>query len=354
LGIGAIDFVEFRCGNAISLSHLLTTGLGFTEMAERNPSFDGEVGYLCRILRQGKVHLAVTSAAIGPATADAIPTATASVALGIASAVYAQGDTVSDIAFTVPDVDRAFQEAVIRGARAIAEPADRSDVNGVLRRARVAPTAPCGIDLVHTLIERRNYHGVWAPGYRESRSNNTINRGIGIIGLHSIEITVPHGHAGACANSYVEQLGFIGAGVWARDGGEKWALSGDDGIVRIQFSESAARPRALGVALGADRISGVTSGGAPATVSRIRFAVQDIVAAARSLIVGRIETISSGKQTAAVASPRGIGAAEAWSLGITTHRQGDCCEFSVTTRPIGPRTDSLSVELVETRLLEPA
>jgi 4-hydroxyphenylpyruvate dioxygenase len=355
LSIRAIDFVEFRCGNAISLSHLLTSGLGFTEMAERNPLIDSEVEYLCRILQQGNLHLAITSAAIAPSIADAMPTAAAGVALDIASAVYARGDTVNDIAFTVPDVDRAFRTAVKRGARAIAEPADRGDANGVLRRARIAAATPCSVDLVHTLIERQNYHGVWAPGYKESRSNHTLNRGIGVIGLHSVEVQVPHGYAEACANSYVEQFGFAAVWTWADDEREQWALSGEDGLARVQFSESKPGSRGIGVAAGTDRTGGATSGGAqPATVVRIRLTVRDIVAAAQSLIAAGIETTFSEIPPATAKSSCGIDTTEARKLGIITRRRGDRYELSVTSRPIGPRVDSLSLELIETRLLESA
>jgi 4-hydroxyphenylpyruvate dioxygenase len=82
----------------------------------------------------------------------------------VADHVRTHGDGVRTVAFAVNDVDRAFHQAVLNGARPLAEPADNSDGGGVVRSALIATYA----DTVHAFVDRRGYHGVFGPGFDAS------------------------------------------------------------------------------------------------------------------------------------------------------------------------------------------
>ena len=81
----------------------------------------------------------------------------------IAEHVMKHGDGVKDIALRVPDVDYAYNTAVERGAKGLTEPHWVESDKGRIRKAAIAA---CG-DTIHTLINRDDYAGTFAPGYHK-------------------------------------------------------------------------------------------------------------------------------------------------------------------------------------------
>ena len=71
------------------------------------------------------------------------------------------GDGVKDIALRVSDVDRAYHEAISRGAILVQEPKEFADEHGQLKTAIIGTYG----DTVHTLIERKHYNGLFFPGF---------------------------------------------------------------------------------------------------------------------------------------------------------------------------------------------
>ncbi len=71
------------------------------------------------------------------------------------------GDGVTDIALSVPDVDRCIEHARAQGARVLVEPHDLTDEAGTVRIASIATYG----DTRHTLVDRSNYTGIYLPGY---------------------------------------------------------------------------------------------------------------------------------------------------------------------------------------------
>jgi 4-hydroxyphenylpyruvate dioxygenase len=76
-----------------------------------------------------------------------------------------RGDGTKDVAFTVKDCQAVYDRAVARGAKSIKEPEELTDEDGTVIIATVATFG----DAHHTLIERRNYKGVFLPGYKDSK-----------------------------------------------------------------------------------------------------------------------------------------------------------------------------------------
>lgn len=147
LPIQAIDYVEFYVGNAKQAAHYYRTAFGFTPVAYAGL----ETGVRDRtsyLLTQGQIRLVLTAA-----MSDESP---------IARHVSQHGDGVRDIALRVEDATYSFHETVKRGARPIMEPTTYEDAHGTVVKSTIATYG----DTVHTFVERKNYTGIWAPGFR--------------------------------------------------------------------------------------------------------------------------------------------------------------------------------------------
>lgn len=144
--IEGTDYVEFYVGNAKQASHYYRTTFGYRLVAYQGP----ETGVRDRasyVLEQGKVRLVLTS----PIRGEGL----------IADHVYRHGDGVRDIALWVQDARHLFQVAVERGATPIREPEVLEDSDG---QVVVAAIGTYG-DTIHTLVERKDYRGVFLPGF---------------------------------------------------------------------------------------------------------------------------------------------------------------------------------------------
>ncbi|MBO0883612.1 MAG: hypothetical protein J2P17_25410, partial [Mycobacterium sp.] len=339
-----IDFVELRCGNAIALSYLLCAGLGFSPFAERNPVVDTTVSYLCRILRQGHLNIAVTSAALPPADTSPCPpddSTTGSAAAHIAASVNILGDTISDIAFTVSDVESAFARAIAHGAHPVASPATRRDGNGEIRRARVSAPGHAGEHLVHTLIERSNYHGHWAPGYQPINNPRHAElqppSDLGVTHLHEVILDVPTGTGESCAAGYARQFGFdIQTLDPTTRGAPTWLVSGPAPQITIIILESALRSRCTTPGNAEPEEKRAPSG---PTVGAISLAVRDIAHTDHQLTRRHLQHTGQTTYPATAASPSRENREQPYALTRTrSHRTGQPgCRIS--TAPLSPRSN---------------
>jgi len=145
--LDGVDHIEFYVGNARQAAHFYRSAFGFDVVAYSGP----ETGVRDRasyVLRQGDVHLVMTA----PLSPDG----------EIAEHVRLHGDGVRTLAFQVDDAAAAYQDAVGRGARPVAEPHVVEDQQGAIRLATVKTFG----DTVHTFVERNEYEGAFMPGYR--------------------------------------------------------------------------------------------------------------------------------------------------------------------------------------------
>lgn len=141
-----IDAIVFAVGNARQAAHFYSTAFGMPVVAYAGPETGrrDEAAYVCaagtaRFVLRGPVR------AGGP----------------LAEHVARHGDGVVDISLTVPDARHAYELAIARGARGVAEPAASHDEHGSVVLASVATFG----ETVHTFVERRDYAGVYLPGY---------------------------------------------------------------------------------------------------------------------------------------------------------------------------------------------
>ena len=153
--INGTDYSEFYVGNAKQASVYYRAAFGFQLVAYCGP----ETG--CRdrasyLLQQGKSRFVFTTA-IRPDSSDD--------AQRIADHVHTHGDGVRDIALWVDDARDAFAKAVERGAVPVQEPTVLRDDDGeiVIASFRIYG------DTIHSLVERKNYKGLFMPGYRAAQ-----------------------------------------------------------------------------------------------------------------------------------------------------------------------------------------
>lgn len=145
-----LDHMEFFVGNARQAAPYHRSAFGFDVVACAGPETGVRDRAAC-VLLQGEVQLA-TTAPLGP---DGV----------ISSQVRRHGDGVSTLALQAVDVDAAFHDAVLHGARAVAAPPTREDRAGVGRLATVRTFG----DTVHTVVDRSAYQGACLPGCRAER-----------------------------------------------------------------------------------------------------------------------------------------------------------------------------------------
>ncbi len=144
--INGTDYIEFYVGNAKQAAFYYQTAFGFQLVGYRGP----ETGVRERasyLLQQGKIRFVVTSA-LGPEGP-------------IAEHVNKHGDGVRDLALWVDDARDAFKKAVERGAKPAREPEVLTDQHGEIVIAAIKIYG----DTIHSLVERRNYRGLFMPGF---------------------------------------------------------------------------------------------------------------------------------------------------------------------------------------------
>ncbi len=147
LPLHGTDYVEFYVGNAKQAAHYYMSAFGFQALAYAGP----ETGMMDRasyVVRQHKLTIVLTT----PIRANN----------PIADHIYKHGDGVKHIALMVDDATDAWKQTTSRGADNYLNPATSSDANGEIIMSGICLYG----DTAHLFIERKNYKGVFMPGYR--------------------------------------------------------------------------------------------------------------------------------------------------------------------------------------------
>jgi 4-hydroxyphenylpyruvate dioxygenase len=149
--INGTDYIEFYVGNARQSALYYRAVFGFQLSGYRGPE-TGTRDRASYLLTQDKLRLVLTSP-LGPEGE-------------IAEHVQKHGDGVKDVAFWVDDARAAHAAAVARGATSAGEPRVERDAHG---EVIIAAMRTYG-DTIHSMIERRNYSGLFLPGFVEASS----------------------------------------------------------------------------------------------------------------------------------------------------------------------------------------
>ena len=149
--INGTDYIEFYVGNARQAAHFYRAAFGFQLVAYRGP----ETGVRDRasyLLQQDKIRFVVTTP-IRPDISEESKL--------IAAHINRHGDGVRDLALWVDDARDAFRKAVERGAVPVHEPRVLKDSDGEIV---IASFKTYG-ETIHSLVERKNYKGLFMPGF---------------------------------------------------------------------------------------------------------------------------------------------------------------------------------------------
>lgn len=180
LPILGTDYVELYVGNAKQAAHFYKTALGFQDYAYMGLE-TGRKDKVSYVLQQGKIRLVLTS----PFDKDS----------SISEHLRVHGDGVKVIALHVEDAFDAFEQTIKRGAKMYMEPHEEKDEHGLVRIAGIHTYG----DTVHLFVERKNYNGIFLPGYVELQTEY---------------------HPGTCGLKYIDHMvGNVGLGemnVWSK------------------------------------------------------------------------------------------------------------------------------------------
>src|SRR5450755_2515181 len=157
LPLNGTDYVEFYVGNARQAAHYYRTAFGFRLVAYRGPE-PGTRDQASYVLVHDKNHFVLNTPLNpeNPATDH----------------IRLHGDGVHDIALWVDDAESAWRETTSRGARSAREPETLRDDHGEVRLSAIAIYG----DTIHTFVERRNYTGVFLPGFVPVETEDTVAR----------------------------------------------------------------------------------------------------------------------------------------------------------------------------------
>jgi 4-hydroxyphenylpyruvate dioxygenase len=186
LRLKSIHHVELWVGNARQSAFYYREAFGFSQFAYAGLE-TGRRDAACYALQQGKARLLLTTP-LGP---DGT----------ISEHIRWHGDGVRDIAFHVDDADRAFAEAVARGATPVTEPEDLTDVHGTVRRAAIATYG----ETIHSLIAYKDYRGPFLPGFAP---HEVPGRDAGLLRIDHMVGNVELGRMNEWADWYSRVLGF--------------------------------------------------------------------------------------------------------------------------------------------------
>lgn len=148
LPLQGTDYVEFYVGNAKQAAHYYKTAFGFQSLAYSGPE-TGDREKVSYVVRQNKLtFMFTTPLKSGNAIADHI---------------YKHGDGVKVLALRVDDAADAFHQTTQRGGKPYMEPKNLKDENGEVVISGIHTYG----DTVHLFIERKNYNGVFMPGFKK-------------------------------------------------------------------------------------------------------------------------------------------------------------------------------------------
>jgi len=152
LPLQGTDYVELYVGNAKQAAHFYKTAFGFQSLAYAGPE-TGMMDKVSYVIRQNKLTFVLTTALKMNNT--------------IADHVYKHGDGVKVLALKVEDASDAWKQTTQRGAKSYMEPVVLKDADGEVVLSGIHTYG----ETVHLFVERKDYNGVFMPGFVAWKSN---------------------------------------------------------------------------------------------------------------------------------------------------------------------------------------
>ncbi len=189
LPLNGTDYVEFYVGNAKQAAHFYRSAFGMELVAYRGPE-TGTRDRASYLLQQNKIRFVLTT----PLESDGF----------IAGHVRTHGDGVRDIALWVDDAESAYQETTRRGAVSVRKPEILKDSSGEVKISAIAAYG----DTIHSFVERRNYSGVFLPGFVKVEAPDRVARPVGLKYIDHMVGNVGWGQMDQWVGFYGDIMGF--------------------------------------------------------------------------------------------------------------------------------------------------
>jgi 4-hydroxyphenylpyruvate dioxygenase len=189
LPINGTDHVEFYVGNARQSALYYRYAFGMQLVAYSGPE-TGRRDRASYVLQQGKIRFVLTT----PLQPDH----------PIADHIRVHGDGVRDIALWVDDATSAFNETTSRGAKAVQQPTTAKDDFGEVCTSAIATYG----ETIHTFVERKNYTGVFMPGFRPVPGPDPVANPVGLKYIDHMVGNVGWGEMNSWVKFYDNVMGF--------------------------------------------------------------------------------------------------------------------------------------------------
>jgi len=183
------DYVEFYVGNAKQSAHYYKTAFGFQSHAYAGleTGLKDRVSY---VLKQDKIRLVLTTALNSQSP--------------VGEHVKKHGDGVKVIALWVDDAQKSWEETTSRGAKSFMEPTIEKDEHGEVVRAGIYTYG----ETVHMFVERKNYSGVFMPGFQAWESDYNPPS-VGLKFIDHMVGNVGWGEMNTWVKWYEDVMGFV-------------------------------------------------------------------------------------------------------------------------------------------------
>jgi len=162
LQIKAIDHVQFYVGNARHAMHYWWKAFGFRPVAYAGLE-TGQREVASYVLESGQARFVVS--------AGYTPTSE------ISAHHLVHGDGVKAIALEVEDVEKAWRETTSRGGKSAWTPREEKDDFGIFRSSAIRTYG----ETLHVFVDRGDYKGAFAPGFRPIRDKDAQSTGLAAI-----------------------------------------------------------------------------------------------------------------------------------------------------------------------------
>ncbi len=146
------DYIEFYVGNAKQAAYYYKSAFGFQSFAYKGLE-TGNKECASYVLKQDKIRIVLTT----PLNSKS----------AINDHIVKHGDGVKVIALWVEDATKSWEETTKRGAKSFMKPTIEKDDHGKVIRSGIYTYG----DTVHVFVERKNYNGIFLPGYTKWESD---------------------------------------------------------------------------------------------------------------------------------------------------------------------------------------
>ncbi len=186
--INGTDHVEFYVANAKQTALYYQHCFGFDLVAYKGPE-TGSMETVSYVLVQNKIRFIISSSVRNTHE--------------IAQHVHKHGDGVKVMALWVDDAKDAYEKAIAKGAESAFEPYTLKDEDGEVVLAAIKTYG----ETIHTLVERKNYHGAFMPGFMP-KSSPANGKTVGLQYIDHAVGNVELGKMNEWVKFYQDVLGF--------------------------------------------------------------------------------------------------------------------------------------------------